>query len=158
MDRPPLYSPLSTSSNTSVQPSIETQRARRCEADPLWLPCQKGIYSYILNHHANMAFLILFTIVALLLVTISLARRRAYAYSVAMTAGLAFETLGYAARVWSFNNQLQTEPFYMQIVCLTVGPAFMAAAIYFCMRRMVVCFGPEYSPISPDKYTRIVCH
>lgn len=138
------------------QLSIEDQRAQACLADPSLPPCQKGIYGYILNYHANVAFLILFNLVFTRLICIAVTKSRAYAYSIAIFAGLAFEILGYSGRVWSANNQLQPEPFYMQFICLTIGPAFMAAAIYFCMRRIVITFGTVYSLISPKKYTRIV--
>lgn len=44
----------------------------------------------------------------------------------------------------------------MQIVCLTIAPAFMAGGIYLCLRRIVYAFGPENSRIRPESYTRIV--
>jgi RTA1 like protein len=43
----------------------------------------------------------------------------------------------------------------MQIVCLTIAPAFMAGGIYLCLRRIVYTFGPANSRISPEAYTRI---
>lgn len=149
----PLYGwHASTNGNTNA----EMEKEELCHANPALPQCRPGIYSYILNNHANMTFLVCYIMAMLGLFIIFSLRRRALAYSLAMFAGLVFETMGYSARVWSHHNQLQPEPFYMQIVCLTVGPAFMAAAIYFCMRRMVVCFGPAYSIISPQTYTRLV--
>lgn len=44
----------------------------------------------------------------------------------------------------------------MQMCCLTVGPALMAAAIYLCMRRIVCYFGKENSLIAPSYFARIV--
>jgi hypothetical protein len=49
---------------------------------------------------------------------------------------------------------LQT-PFLIQIVCLTIAPAFLAAGIYLCLSRIVVTFGAENSRISARAYPRI---
>ncbi|KAF3765132.1 RTA1-domain-containing protein [Cryphonectria parasitica EP155] len=53
------------------------------------------------------------------------------------------------------TDQFEDDAFFMQICCLTIGPAFMAAAIYLCMRRIVFCFGEENSRISSRWFTRI---
>lgn len=127
-----------------------------CKVNTTIPHCQAGIYSYVLNRKANASFLLLFILLAFPLLCIVLAKRRAYVYSAALFAGLLFEIMGYAARYWSSNNQLQREPFYMQLVCLTVGPAFMAASIYFCMRRIVAYCGEDYSIFGPEFYTRLV--
>ena len=43
----------------------------------------------------------------------------------------------------------------MQIVCLTIAPAFLAAGIYLTLSRIVITFGPENSHIKPLSYPRI---
>ena len=43
----------------------------------------------------------------------------------------------------------------MQIVCLTIAPAFLAAGIYLTLSRIVLVFGPENSRIKPLSYPRI---
>jgi hypothetical protein len=43
----------------------------------------------------------------------------------------------------------------MQIVCLTIAPAFMAAGIYLCLSRIVSTFGTENSRIKPLSYPLI---
>ncbi len=43
----------------------------------------------------------------------------------------------------------------MQIVCLTIAPAFLAAGIYLTLSRIVMVFGPENSRIKPLSYPRI---
>lgn len=43
----------------------------------------------------------------------------------------------------------------MQICCLTIAPAFLAAGIYLTLSRIVVTFGPENSRIKPLSYPRI---
>ena len=46
--------------------------------------------------------------------------------------------------------------FLVQICTLTIGPAFLAAGVYLCLRRIVYVFGPENSRLRPEFYTRIV--
>jgi hypothetical protein len=43
----------------------------------------------------------------------------------------------------------------MQIVCLTIAPAFLAAGVYLCLSRIVTTFGRENSRISARAYPRI---
>jgi hypothetical protein len=52
------------------------------------------------------------------------------------------------------TNSIQV-PFLIQIICLTIGPAFLAAGIYLCLSRIVTTFGPENSRIRPSWYPRI---
>lgn len=42
----------------------------------------------------------------------------------------------------------------MQIVCLTIAPAFIAAGLYLTLSRIVISFGPENSRIKPLLYPR----
>jgi len=43
----------------------------------------------------------------------------------------------------------------MQIVCLTIAPAFLAAGIYLTLSRIVLTFGPQNSRIKPLSYPPI---
>ena len=55
----------------------------------------------------------------------------------------------------SQTNMTLQNGFLMQIVCLTIAPAFMAAGIYLCLSRIVITFGAENSRIRPLSYPRI---
>jgi hypothetical protein len=46
-------------------------------------------------------------------------------------------------------------PFLIQIICLTIAPAFLAAGIYLCLSRIVITVGPEHSRIKPLSYPKI---
>ncbi|TPX23572.1 hypothetical protein DIZ76_012906 [Coccidioides immitis] len=46
-------------------------------------------------------------------------------------------------------------PFMIQICCLTIAPAFLAAGIYFTLSRIVTTFGADNSRIRPLWYPRI---
>lgn len=73
-----------------------------------------------------------------------------------MVAGVILEVIGYAGRIMSWKNQWEENGFLIQIVCLTIAPAFMAGGLYLCLRRIVYAFGPENSRIRPESYTRFV--
>jgi hypothetical protein len=113
-------------------------------------------YFYRVSLAANAIFLTLFSISLLGFVLTFAFTRRATAFTFAMTAGVILEVIGYVGRIQSWQNQWAQTGFLMQIICLTIAPAFMAGGIYLCLRRIVYAFGPENSRISPEGYTRIV--
>ncbi|KAJ4374938.1 Mitochondrial import inner membrane translocase subunit Tim17-A [Neocucurbitaria cava] len=72
-----------------------------------------------------------------------------------MILGCALEVIGYIGRVLAYDDVFGENPFLIQIVCLTIGPAFLAAGIYLCLSRIVTTFGPENSRIKPRSYPQI---
>lgn len=135
-----------------------------CTKDPHLASCHDldGLYSYRILLVPNAIFLSLFICSLLgfthvyLITTLKRSKSYGVVFFAAMALGVLAEILGYAARIASWGNQWYKSPFLMQICCLTVGPAFLAAAIYLCLRRIVVVFGRQYSRIPPEYYTRIV--
>lgn len=77
-------------------------------------------------------------------------------FVLAMVLGITCEIIGYAARMESSSDQFDDKLFFMQVCCLTIGPVFMAAALYLCMRQTVVRFAEVPPVISAKWYTRIV--
>lgn len=112
-------------------------------------------YMYKLDLEANVAFTGIFGLYFVAYAAIWAATRRGHIFNIAFLCGLTAEILGYAARIVSFSNQWRTWPFMTQICALTVGPAFLAAGIYVCLRRIVRVFGVSHSRIRPQLYTRI---
>lgn len=116
----------------------------------------KSYYYYRIDLAANASFMALFIISMLGFLGVFAMTRRASGFTLAMVCGVALEIVGYAGRIMSWKNQWGEAGFLMQIVCLTIAPAFMAAGIYLCLRRIVYAFGPENSRIKPETYTRLV--
>lgn len=119
-------------------------------------PISTSYYFYRVSLAANATFLALFSISLVGFLATYALTRRGTAFTFAMCAGVILEVLGYVGRIQSNKNQWKEDGFLMQIVCLTIAPAFMAGGIYLCLRRIVYAFGPENSRISPEAYTRIV--
>lgn len=120
-----------------------------------------SFYYYRVSLAANATFLALFALSMLLYlgtmaVTWKRSRRSDHAFTFALAAGTFLEVLGYVGRIMSWKNQWSEDGFLMQIVCLTIAPAFMAGGIYLCLRRIVGAFGAQNSRIPPKWYTRIV--
>ncbi|KAI4110768.1 MAG: hypothetical protein LQ339_001044 [Xanthoria mediterranea] len=116
---------------------------------------QESYYNYRPSLAANGAFLALFLFSLLaFLVQVTLSKRF-IGFTIAMVSGCLLEVLGYIGRIMSYHNPFDENGFLMQICCLTIAPAFLAAGIYLTLSRIVVTFGPENSRIKPLSYPRI---
>ncbi|KAJ8103397.1 RTA1 like protein-domain-containing protein [Lipomyces tetrasporus] len=80
-------------------------------------------------------------------------RYRIWGYFVAMFGGLVLEILGYVARIQMHFNPFTKSPYSMYLVCLTIAPAFLGAAVYLCLSRIVVVYGQKLSRFRPRTYT-----
>jgi|SRR5450432_773231 RTA1 like protein len=129
---------------------------RFCTTPSDLCPVESSYYYYRVDLGANAAFAALFGISLIGFLGAFIMTRRAFGFSFAMMCGVILEIIGYAGRLMSWKNQWDENGFLIQIVCLTIAPAFMAAGIYLCLRRIVYAFGPENSRIRPETYTRLV--
>jgi hypothetical protein len=71
--------------------------------------------------------------------------------------GLALEIIGYIGRIMMNSNPFDQNSFLLYLLCLTIGPAFLPAAIYLCLARIVVAYGEDASRFRPATYTLIFC-
>ncbi|KAJ4264035.1 hypothetical protein NW762_006074 [Fusarium torreyae] len=112
-------------------------------------------YQYRVDLAPNAVFLAIFTASMIGFIVTWIITRKGTAFNVALILGLVCEVIGYAGRVMSWQNPWNENGFLVQICCLTIGPAFMAAGVYLCLRRIVSAFGPENSRLPPEYYTRV---
>lgn len=73
--------------------------------------------------------------------------------AITMVLGLVTETLGYIARVLLHGNPFYRDYFLWYLITLTIGPVFIAAAIYLTLGRIVVVYGEGISRLRPRTYT-----
>ncbi|KAF1958033.1 RTA1-domain-containing protein [Byssothecium circinans] len=104
---------------------------------------------------ANAFFTAVFALSTLLFIGQGALSKRFLGFTIAMVSGSALETIGYIGRVLSYIDPFEENPFFIQIICLTIAPAFLAAGIYLCLSRIVLTFGAENSRIKPLSYPRI---
>ncbi|VUC31846.1 unnamed protein product, partial [Clonostachys rosea] len=75
-----------------------------------------------------------------------------WGFMVGMTSGLVIEIVGYVGRIMLHNNPFDFNNFIMYLVPLTIGPAFLAGALYLCLSRIIIVYGQEISRFSPRTY------
>lgn len=72
--------------------------------------------------------------------------------------GMLGEIVGYVAHIAMHSNPFTKTNFLMYLVTLTIAPAFLSAAIYLCLARIVVVYGEEKSRfLQPRTYTIVFC-
>ena len=152
-----MASLLSTTAHLAIRASHNYRyQYANCTTPSTVCPIDSSYYYYRVSLPANAVFLTLFSISLFGFIFTYAFTRRATAFTVAMVSGVSLEVIGYIGRILSWHNQWQQTGFLTQIVCLTIAPAFLAAGIYLCLRRIVYAFGPENSRIRPETYTRLV--
>lgn len=82
---------------------------------------------------------------------------RTWGFMAATTIGMVTEVIGYIGRIMMHNNPFSKDNFLIYLVTLTIAPAFLSAAIYLCLARIVVVYGEERSRIRPRTYTVLFC-
>jgi len=78
---------------------------------------------------------------------------RTWSFMAGMAVGLILEIGGYAARIAMHDDPFDFNTFVIQLVCLTIGPAFMTASIYLSLSRLIVIYGAHIAPFAPKTYT-----
>ena len=117
-------------------------------------PISKSVFEYRPSLGANAAFLALFALTGLAHVAQGIiTKKRAFWISVAL--GCLTEVIGYAGRLMMWNNPFDGNGFLIQICCLTIAPAFFAAAIYFTLGDIVRVVSVRASRLKPGHYWRI---
>ncbi|KAF2868171.1 parasitic phase-specific protein PSP-1 [Massariosphaeria phaeospora] len=118
-------------------------------------PLELSFWGYRPSLPANAMFAALFGLSTVLFIAQGAFSRRFLGFTVAMVSGCALEVIGYIGRSLSYKNPFAENPFLIQIICLTIAPAFLAAGIYLCLSRIVLTFGAHNSRIAPLSYPRI---
>jgi hypothetical protein len=111
-----------------------------------------GYVKYQPSLPGNLLFLILIDLLALAQLILGPYHHTGLV-CLSMLFGLASESTGYVARVLLHFNPFSRVYFLMYLICLTIGPAFIAAAIYLSLGRIVVVYGEAISRIKPRTYT-----
>jgi RTA1 like protein len=113
-----------------------------------------GFIHYRPSMPGNILFLSILSILAIGQLYLGI-RYKTGLVCVSMLLGLSSEVLGYIARVLLNGNPFMRAYFLWYLICLTLGPVFMAAAIYLCLGRIVIVYGEEISRIRARTYTVI---
>lgn len=121
------------------------------QTSPYYCPLSSSVYGYLPALAASITFIVLYTIALGIHIYQGL-RWRTWWFLGAMMFGCVCEILGYGGRIMLYQNPFTFTGFMIQIILITLGPAFFSAAIYFTLSRIVVYLGREYSRLSPQAY------
>ena len=77
-------------------------------------------------------------------------RHKTWGVLVGMTAGVILEIVAYTSRIQLRQGQ---DKFLPYLICITIGPAFISAALYLCLARIVIVYGEHLSLLKPRTYT-----
>jgi len=82
-------------------------------------------------------------------------RYKTWTYMIALCLGCMGEAVGYGGRIMMNNDPIGRTGFMIQICCLIISPAFVAAGIYLTLKHIVLTFGTAWSRLRPVLYTYI---
>ncbi|MCJ1389688.1 hypothetical protein MMC18_002545 [Xylographa bjoerkii] len=102
----------------------------------------------------NALYLAIFVVLLMIHIFFGI-RYRTWGFFGSLFGGLLLEIIGYVARVQMHFNPFLSNPFLIYIICLTIAPVFLTAAIYLCLARIIVVYGKQYARFAPRTYTII---
>ncbi|OJJ67813.1 hypothetical protein ASPBRDRAFT_199515 [Aspergillus brasiliensis CBS 101740] len=137
--------PTPTSQVSSPMPTITAP----CKIDTC--PLEWALVRYMPSLPGNALYLSLFLIMLLVQIYQGV-RCRTWSYLACMTGGLLLEVVGYGGRLMLHSNPFNFSAFLQYLICLTIGPAFITAAIYLCFGRVIIVYGEGFSRIKSRTY------
>ncbi|KAH9222318.1 RTA1 like protein-domain-containing protein [Leptodontidium sp. 2 PMI_412] len=112
-----------------------------------------GYIHYQPSMAGNVLFLVLILLIAVAQLVLGIKYKIGGLWVTCMILGLASESIGYVARILMHPDPFNRVYFLIYLICLTLGPVFIAASIYLCLGRVVVIYGNHISRIRPHIYT-----
>ncbi|KID59619.1 RTA-like protein, partial [Metarhizium hybridum] len=142
------------SSGTLLVPSLDGTIIPyfRCNVDTCSLSYAQVQYQP--SESGNLAYLIIFAVLLLAQSVLGIIYRT-WGFSIAMVLGLVLEVIGYVGRLQMHNDPFKMNPFLIYLICLTIGPAFLSAAIYLSLSRLIAVHGAYLARFAPRTYTII---
>jgi hypothetical protein len=98
-------------------------------------PIELSVYGYRPSLAASGTLIALYSICMIIQLFLGF-KHRTWWYMISMFFGCLDEILGYVGRILYWRNPWQQTGFIMQIVLITIGPVFFAAAIYVLLGQM----------------------
>ncbi|KIX07785.1 uncharacterized protein Z518_02439 [Rhinocladiella mackenziei CBS 650.93] len=121
-------------------------------------PVEMSVYGYRPSLGASGALIGLYSVCMIIQIFFGW-RYKAWGFMTAMVLGCIDEILGYVGRILMWQNPWDNDSFIMQIVLITIGPVFFAAAIYVMLYQIVHYISVKHSRFTPSLfyYVFITC-
>lgn len=113
-----------------------------------------NVYGMVPDHDSNLAALICFAILWAWNFAIGLWTKQWW-FSTAFFIACGLETAGYIGRFLSSSDPYKLDYFLVQIVCLTIAPAFYMGGVYYLLAKFSMIFGGGVSRLKPMAYSYI---
>lgn len=97
-------------------------------------------HNHIPSFGGNLAVAIIFGIIVALQILFGLYFKQQKLLWL-LAAGTTMETIGYAGRVWASKAPDNSQPYIMEMVCISIGPGFLISALYYLIGQLVIIFG-----------------
>jgi len=117
---------------------------------------ETNIYGFTPTKHVCIIFIVTYAITTILHLGQATARRQWFMFPTAIICGV-LEVVGWAGRLWSHYDVYEFTAFQIQILCTLVAPTPLLATIFVIFGRIMIQLGPQYSRLSPKRYTVIFC-
>ncbi|GAB7361056.1 hypothetical protein MBLNU230_g1096t1 [Neophaeotheca triangularis] len=117
-------------------------------------PIEYSIFQYRPSLGGNAALIALFGI-SFAIHTYQALRSRLWTFGTLMMLGCACEMIGYGGRILMWQDPWSFEAFIMQIVCITIAPVFVTAAIYITLYKSILKLSPSSARFKPSLYFQI---
>lgn len=117
-------------------------------------PVEGTLYGYYPSLGANAFFAAFFGLCCIANLVFGI-RYKTWTFMIALCLGCLGEVVGYIGRILMNDNPYHGSAFEIQITCLIISPAFIAAGIYLTLKHIVLTFGTEWSRLRPSMYTWI---
>ncbi|KAL2844942.1 RTA1 like protein-domain-containing protein [Aspergillus pseudodeflectus] len=117
-------------------------------------PIDWALIRYFPNVAGNALYLALFAIM-LVAQFYHGVRFKTWSFLGCMSGGLLLEVIGYAGRLILHSNPFNFSAFLQYLICLTIAPAFITAAIYLSLSRIITIYGSGISRLQPATYAKI---
>lgn len=116
---------------------------------------EQAYLQYLPTVAGNAAYAAIFGVILVAQTGLLIAYPKTWGFYIGIAACLILEIVGYIGRILLHNNPFSLNNFVIYLVPLTIGPAFMMAAIYLMMGRVVVAYGSHHSLVKPVYYSAI---
>ncbi|KAL3457534.1 RTA1-domain-containing protein [Aspergillus heterothallicus] len=137
-------------SSTITAPAPWITSTQQCTLETC--PLSMAHNTYLPNLAGNALYVAIFSFFIFIQLIIGV-RMRTWSFMITTICGLILEVLGYAARIKERDNPFIDKWFTMSIVCLTIAPAFLSAAIYLSLARIVGVYTTRISRLKQRSYS-----
>uniref|UniRef100_A0A060TAK6 Sphingoid long-chain base transporter RSB1 n=1 Tax=Blastobotrys adeninivorans TaxID=409370 RepID=A0A060TAK6_BLAAD len=156
-----LATPTFNVATASIASAIPSSILATMTAIPTAVPSGESyansysLFGMVPNRDANLAGVILFAIVWGFQTILS-AWYFQWWWLVTSFIACGLETGGYVGRyLASFTDHDSMNDFLVQIICLTLGPAFLTGGLYYQLAKVVTIYGEQFSVLKPMHYSAL---